>query len=173
MFRATAQSLQAGVSLLSRRMLSNFEPPYLELLKPPLPVYEDRINIQLKGYDFVVLEQQARKVVKLAKLLNISVTEAFATPLQALEVSTFVPQSTVVDKTFKLNIYERNVQVELLSGVSIGLLLDLVQKNLAVGVSVSVHKHLPEHEEIRYVPDLELESLQQQLEEIKKESSKN
>ncbi|XP_022650424.1 39S ribosomal protein L48, mitochondrial-like [Varroa jacobsoni] len=168
MHRVALVSLRSSAKFAPiRRNVGNFEPPYLKLLKPPTPVHEGLLNIQLKGYDFVVLEQQTRRIEKLAALLNVSVTETWATPLQAFELHTFNPQSTVVDKTYKLNIYERNVQLEMLPGIIAGMLIDLIQKNLAAGVSVSIHKHLPEHTEVREIPDLELESLERQLEEIK------
>ncbi|XP_029836128.1 39S ribosomal protein L48, mitochondrial [Ixodes scapularis] len=154
-------------SLWSRRMIMKYhEPEYLQYLKPPLPVYDGLVNVQLKGYDFTVLENNAKKVAKIAALLGIRVSECWATPLESFAASTYKPQSTTVEDTYKLNVYERNVQVSLLSGVVAPIFLEAVQSSLAEGVRLSVHPHLPEHEEIRYVPDLELEELQRQLDEI-------
>lgn len=142
------------------------EPEYLQFLKPPLPVYEGPINVQLKGYDYTVLENNAKRVAKIASLLGIRVTECWATPLESEAVSTYKPQSTVVEETYKLNIYERNVQVSDVSGLLAPIFLEAVQSSLAEGVRLSMHQHHPEHEEIRYIPDLELEELQKQLDEI-------
>jgi large subunit ribosomal protein L48 len=53
------------------------------------------------------------------------------------------------------------------------LFTELVQAALPQGVNLSVHLHEPEHEEIRYVPDYELQQLKTQLEDYtqKKKSS--
>ncbi|XP_077559338.1 mitochondrial ribosomal protein L48 [Haemaphysalis longicornis] len=150
----------------ARSIMKYHEPEYLQYLKPPLPVYEGFVNVQLKGYDFTVLEHNAKKVVKIATMLGIRISECWATPLESVAISTYKPQSTTVDDTFKLNVYERNIQLSELSGVMAPIFLEAVQASLAEGVRLSLHKHLPEHEEIRYVPDLELEELQRQLDEI-------
>lgn len=164
MFRAALASVRArAFSTSSVRNAGNFEPPYLELLKPPLPVNPERINIQLKGYDFVVLEQQTKKVQKLVDLLDLKVREVWATPLEASDIETFQPFTTATDKTFRLNIYERNIQLDEPCCARLGILIDLIHKNLAAGVTVSLHNHQFEHEEIRHIPDLELEALEKEL----------
>ncbi|XP_003745848.2 uncharacterized protein LOC100909376, partial [Galendromus occidentalis] len=145
---------------------SSVDPDYLKLLKPPVPVHEGLINVQLKGYDFPVLERQARRVLKLVSKLNLTLSEAWPTPLRSFRVQTFKPQSTTVDKSYDLPIYERNVQIAMVPGFLLGTFIDLVQKNLAVGVTVNIHLHGPEHLEIRQIPDLELEALERQLEEL-------
>ncbi|XP_077518837.1 mitochondrial ribosomal protein L48 [Amblyomma americanum] len=150
----------------ARSIMKYHEPEYLQYLKPPLPVYEGLVNVQLKGYDFTVLEHNAKKVAKIAAMLGIKVSECWATPLESMSISTYKPQSTVVEETYNLNVYERNIQVSELSGVMAPVFVEAVQGILSEGVRLSVHRHLPEHEEIRYVPDLELEELQRQLEEI-------
>ena len=43
------------------------------------------------------------------------------------------------------------------------ILLSVLTTSLPEGVSLSVHEHLPDHEEVRYVPDLELKDLKTQL----------
>lgn len=43
------------------------------------------------------------------------------------------------------------------------VLLNVLTAALPEGVSLSVHEHEPEHEEVRYVPDLELKELKSQL----------
>ncbi|XP_049521289.1 39S ribosomal protein L48, mitochondrial-like [Dermacentor silvarum] len=165
LLQLTSRALRTPVSS-ARSIMKYHEPEYLQYLKPPLPVHEGLINVQLKGYDFTVLENNARKVAKIAAMLGIRVSECWATPLESMAISTYKPQSTTVEDTFKLNVYERNIQVSELPGVMAPIFLEAVQLSLAEGVRLSVHRHLPEHEEIRYVPDLELEELQRQLDEI-------
>uniref|UniRef100_A0A023G7C7 Putative mitochondrial ribosomal protein l48 n=1 Tax=Amblyomma triste TaxID=251400 RepID=A0A023G7C7_AMBTT len=165
LLKLTKRALKTEV-FSSRSIMKYHEPEYLQYLKPPMPVYEGLINVQLKGYDFTVLENCAKKVAKMASMLGIKVSECWATPLESMSISTYKPQSTIVEDTYKLNVYERNIQVSELSGVMAPIFVEAIQASLAEGVRLSVHRHLPEHEEIRYVPDLELEELQRQLDEI-------
>lgn len=151
----------------TRGIMKYHEPEYLQYLKSPVPVYDYPINVQLKGYDFTVLEFSVKQIVKIASLLGVKVAECWATPHESAVVSTYKPQSTTVEETYKLNVYERNVQVTQLSGVTAPIFLEAIQAQLSPGVRLSVHKHDLEHEEIRYIPDLELEDLQKQLDEIK------
>jgi hypothetical protein len=51
------------------------------------------------------------------------------------------------------------------------MLFSLIRRTLPPGVKLSIHPHLPEHEEIRLVPDLELLDLKAQLEEYQKSKS--
>jgi large subunit ribosomal protein L48 len=41
--------------IVFRHYSSVYEPEYLDSLKPDIPEYEE-INVQIKGYDFAVLE---------------------------------------------------------------------------------------------------------------------
>lgn len=41
---------------------------------------------------------------------------------------------------------------------------EMLQAALPQGVTLNIHEHQPEHEEIRYVPDYELNQLKNQLE---------
>uniref|UniRef100_V5IF99 Uncharacterized protein n=1 Tax=Ixodes ricinus TaxID=34613 RepID=V5IF99_IXORI len=83
-------------SVRSRRMIMKYhEPEYLQYLKPPLPVYDGLVNVQLKGYDFTVLENNARKVAKIAALFgNSGLRIVRATPLGVRShASTYKPQT--------------------------------------------------------------------------------
>lgn len=46
------------------------------------------------------------------------------------------------------------------------MLLRLLQASLPQGVTLNVHEHLEEYEEVRYVPDKELIELKTQLESM-------
>lgn len=143
------------------------EPEYLQYLKPPVPVHGYPINVQLKGYDYTVLEFSVKQILKIASLLGTRVSEVWATPLESASISTYKPQSTNIEENYKLNTYERNVQVKDLHGIMAPIFFEAIQSVLGPGVRLSIHQHTPEHEEVRYIPDLELEALQKQLDEIK------
>lgn len=76
-----------------------------------------------------------------------------------------MPDKDLVETSYKVNVYERNVQFEHLTSKSAALLLQAVQSAKPVGTWFSLHRHTPEHDEIRYIPDLQLANLEKELEE--------
>ncbi|KAK7874421.1 hypothetical protein R5R35_001516 [Gryllus longicercus] len=147
----------------SYRRYGIYEPDYLEAMKSKIPLY-NTLNIQMRGYDFPVLENYQRFIHKIANCLDIDVEDGWATPGQKLKVQRFKPQSTVVDSEYHLTIYERNIQVTDLESTALPLLLQCVAGSLPEGVKLKIHEHQPEHEETRYVPDHELLTLKSELE---------
>ncbi|XP_026315631.1 uncharacterized protein LOC113226995 [Hyposmocoma kahamanoa] len=142
-----------------------YEPDYLISMEPDEPVY-DCLNLQLKGYDFALLESAQSQIHRYADVMGIQVEECWATPAQKLKVQRFKPGGTAVDAEYHLNIYERNVQVVDVPGWALGSLLRVSRAILPEGCILNVHEHTPDHEEIRYVPDNQLIELQQQLEDM-------
>lgn len=134
-------------------------------MKPEIPVY-DEVNVQIKGYDYPILESFQRYVHKLAASLEIESDESWALPAQKLEISRTEPNSSIVDTTYHLSIYERNVQVVDVPSNIMSIFIEAVQTALPEGVNLEVHVHTKEHEEARYVPDLELKELEKTLEEM-------
>jgi large subunit ribosomal protein L48 len=55
---------------------SIYDPPYLEAMKPKIPIY-DTLNVQMKGYDFVLLENYQKMVYKIAKMMDINVEDGY------------------------------------------------------------------------------------------------
>lgn len=147
------------------RNYSLYEPDYLDALKPQIPVY-DAINIQIKGYDFPVLEHYQKFIHSVSENMNIEVEDGWALPAQTQTVQRLKPRSTVIDAEYKLSIYERNVQIVDVPSTTLAILLNILRATLPEGVSLSVHEHTPEQEEIRYVPDQELMELKSQLEAL-------
>jgi len=141
------------------------EPDYIKFTKPQVPVY-DLLNIQIKSYDFTVLEHYAKYVHKIALNMNFEVVDAWATPHQASKVTNTDPGTTKIVHEYSVNTYERNLQISDLPAYCTGLFFELIQTALPTGVSVNVHPHQPQHTEIRYIPDFELLALKDQLTEI-------
>lgn len=48
----------------------------------------------------------------------------------------------------------------------LSLLIEVIEDSLPAGVKASIHKHTDEHEVIRYIPDNELKTLKDQLDEM-------
>lgn len=144
---------------------SIYEPDYLSSLGPQQPVY-DLLNIQLKSYDFTVLEHYQKYVHKTANNMGLDVTDSWATPAQTFQIKTFKPQSTVISESYKLNMYERNVQISEFPCSLTPIFFEVLHNSLPEGVRLNIHPHEEADDEIRYIPDLELNELKAQLEDM-------
>lgn len=73
---ASLQSFKTNKICVStvRRYGSVYEPDYLDMLKPDIPEYEE-VNIQIKGYDFAVLESFQKFVHTIAENMDIEVSD--------------------------------------------------------------------------------------------------
>ncbi|XP_075233545.1 mitochondrial ribosomal protein L48 [Lycorma delicatula] len=155
--------------LMSGRQLKSystkFDPPYLDAMRPKVPVYEV-INVQIKGYDFALVESYQSLVHNIAKTMELDVADSWATPATTTKVNKFKPLSTVVDSEFNLTLYERNVQVLDLPSSTAAVLVELLHSCLPQGLTVTLHAHTDEHEDIRYVPAYELDELKSQLDSL-------
>ncbi|CAG9135252.1 unnamed protein product [Plutella xylostella] len=141
------------------------EPDYLISMEPDEPVH-DCLNLQLKGYDYTLLEACQSQIHRYCEVMGLTVDECWATPAQQLKVQRYKPRGTVVDAEYHLHVYERNVQVSDVPAWALGTLIRLARASLPEGCALSVHDHTVEHEEVRYVPDNQLIDLKQQLEDM-------
>nr|SVE84060.1 EOG090X0MUO [Daphnia pulex] len=150
--------------MFSRGLRSNFpaEPEYLDIQGPQVPLYEP-LNVQIKSYDYTVLETFSSYIHKTAENLEIEVEDCWATPCQKYKIQTFKPFSTQVDNQYNLNLYERNVQVVDLPTTKAPLFFHVIQAALPEGVRMNVKLHDDTDELLRYVPDLELTQLKSEL----------
>ncbi|NP_001153816.1 mitochondrial ribosomal protein L48 [Acyrthosiphon pisum] len=144
---------------------SIYEPEYLDLLKPDIPEYEE-VNIQIKGYDFAILESFQKLVHTIAENMDLEVSDGWALPPQTINVKRLVPNSENVEAQYTLNVYERNIQVVDIPTTKLSLLIEVIEDSLPAGVKASIHKHTDEHEILKYIPDNELKTLKNQLEEM-------
>nr|CAD7570476.1 unnamed protein product [Timema californicum] len=153
------------------RQYGIYEPDYLEKLKPNIPIY-DTLNVQIKGYDYPVIEHYQKFVHHVAESMGIDVEDSWAVPPQHLNIQKYKPQSTLVDAEYKLYVYERNVQVVDLPSTVAPVFLEVIQAALPEGVSLSVHEHTQEQEELRYIPDSQLLELKTELDTLGGPSTK-
>lgn len=79
-------------------------------MKPKYPLY-DTINIQLKGYDYPILESYQKLLHNLLKNMDVNVEDCWAIPAQEFVINTYKPKSEEVNAGYKLKIYERNIQM--------------------------------------------------------------
>jgi len=126
----------------------------------------DLVNFQLTGYDFPVLEEFGKYVHHSAERFGLEVEDAWGTPSKHLKVTRLKAESTVVEAEYKLQVYERNIQVANAASTVLPLFMDAMQSSLPAGVTLRVYPHFNVYTEVRYIPDLELKQLKSQVEEM-------
>jgi len=146
----------------SRPSLKTFEPDYLDAAGPQVPVYPP-INIQVKGYNFDVLESLQSWIHNLAENMGIEVEDAWATPAKTYTMTTFMEGGIRPKDNYDVILYERNVQVVGLRSVEAPLLVDSVRRALPEGVTLSLHEHVVEMAEERWIADPFIDSLRTEL----------
>jgi len=148
-----------------------FEPDYLDTSGPVIPTYPP-LNIQIKGYNFDVLESLQSYIHNLAENMGIDVDNAWATPAKTYQLTTFVEGGTRPKDTYNLNLYERNVQVVGLRSVDAPILIDTIRIALPEGVILNVHEHTREMAEERWIADPFIDSLRTELDAAADEKEK-
>ncbi|CAM1328577.1 MRPL48 (predicted) [Pycnogonum litorale] len=162
-------SCESGSRILKRSIGTlQIEPPYLAKLEPEIPSFK-LTNIQLRGYDLVVLERFGKYAKNVVEKMDLEVESFWATPKQSLSVKLMKPNSNIVKQTYDLSLYERNIQLVNLPSTKVPVLINVIESLLPPGVKLTIHEHQPEHLEIRYLPDLMLEELEEELQNIGKD----
>ncbi|XP_019888939.1 probable 28S ribosomal protein S10, mitochondrial isoform X2 [Ooceraea biroi] len=155
--------------VLSAKMYTGklYEPDYLETGKSKVPMLPS-INIQIKGYDYPVLESYQALMYKLANAMQIDVDDSWALPAQVFKIEKFKTRTTVIETKYDLKIFERNMQVSEISTAKCSVLIRVLEAALPQGVTLNVDVFDPALEKKRYVPDKELLDLKSTLENLKK-----
>ncbi|CAD7000059.1 unnamed protein product [Ceratitis capitata] len=128
--------------------------------------YITHVNVQIKGYDFPILESYQRYLHSVAEYLDIDVSDCYALPPQATQVQRLRPNSAVVEAEYRLTVYERNLQINDVDAPVYPVFLRIAQAALPEGVHLCVQEHSDEFEERRYVPDRDLLDLKAELERM-------
>merc|ERR1712142_496440 len=164
-FRSFGQIASCALVHTSAVNRKTFEPNYLDAagLTPPA---HPKVNIQLKGFDFDVLESYQSYVHNMAENIGIDVGESWATPCESFKAHTYAAQSTKVNNTYTLNVFERNVQLDNVLSTDLPVLIDVLRKTLPEGASLSVHEHADQDYEARFIPDPLINSLRDELQVI-------
>lgn len=153
-------------NILCRRY-ALYEPDYLEALKPKVPIYPI-LNVQITGYIYPVLESYQSFIHRVAKIMDIDVDDSWALPAKELKIQRYKPRSTIVVAEYKLNIYERNIQLADITATQCPLLIRILETTLPEGVNLNVSIFDPDRELKRYVPDKLLLTMKTQLQDLKK-----
>lgn len=142
------------------------EPAYLADLKPKVGYYE-LLNLQLRGYDFVVLEKYQSYLHKMMTKMNIKVVKAWSAPHQELQMQLLGDRNTSIEQEYRLKIYERNIQMKDALVTKLPLLIDIINITSPPGVSFSIDRHTEAEDDRLCFKDSILENLKAELEELK------
>lgn len=166
----TRKDLEASKSVqmdyVSNTELKYYDPPYLAR-EAPFPNY-NLLNINIKGYDYSVLDPYFKYIEKLCTLMNVEVVDAYKMPSRNLKIKTYQPFSSNLDKEYALNMYHRVVRIKNLKSTLAPILFETIQLNLPQGVQLGISVPTREEDEFRYVPDIELQELRKSLEDMSK-----
>ncbi|XP_018337606.1 PREDICTED: uncharacterized protein LOC108745766 isoform X2 [Trachymyrmex septentrionalis] len=165
---------QIGQRLLATKTLSAkfytgslYEPDYLETGKSEFPLLPT-INIQIKGYDYPVLECYQSFIHKLADVIQIDIDNSWPLAPQEFMIQKHKTGTTTIVSKYYLKIYERNIQMSEVSSVKCSVLIRALEAALPQGVTLNINIYDPTLEEKRYVPDKALIDLKSTLDTLKK-----
>ncbi|XP_011694720.1 PREDICTED: uncharacterized protein LOC105454071 [Wasmannia auropunctata] len=145
---------------------SLYEPDYLETGKSKFPLLP-MINVQIRGYDYPVLECYQSFVHKVADIIQIDVDNGWPLPPQEFKIQKYKTGTTAIVSEYSLKVYERNIQMSEVSCVKCSVLIRVLEAALPQGVSLNVNIYDPVVEGKRYIPDKELIDLKSTLETLK------
>ncbi|XP_072745615.1 large ribosomal subunit protein mL48 [Anoplolepis gracilipes] len=145
---------------------SLYEPDYLETGKSIFPLLP-KINVQIKGYDYSVLESYQCFMNKLADIMQIDVENSWALPPQEWKIHKYKTGTTAIISEYNFKIYERHTQMLEISSIKCSTLIRTLEASLPQGVTLNVDIFDPATEKKRYVPDKALLDLKSTLDTLK------
>lgn len=125
------------------------------------------VDLQLKAFDYAILEKYQSYLHKTMRKMDFQVIRTWSTPYQELELEALIDKSAAIDSSTKIKIYERNIQVKDPQLHRLPLLIDIVHLTSPSGVSFNVIKHTAQEEDRIHFRDSVLESLKEELQELK------
>lgn len=149
-------------SALSTRFSSLYEPDYLQTGKSKFPLLST-LNIQIKSYNYPVLESYQAFIHKLANIIQIDIDDCWALPSQEFKILRYKTRTTAIASEYNLKLYERDIQMSEVSAIKCSILIRILETVLPQGVNLNVDIFEPALEKKRYIPDKELLDLKSTL----------
>lgn len=146
------------------RSYSMFEPDGLDD-PPEIPEYP-RLSIRMEGYDFVPLESFSKFVHNMASGMGVK-AEAIMAPCSSTKITNYKLFSINVENTYDMDRYVRVVHVDKLQSTMAPLLFEVLQQNLPEGVDMTVSETTQEEIDFLYVPNLMLEDLKTEMQDLR------
>lgn len=155
-----------GYATVGCRVEGIHEPAYLEELKPKVGYY-DLINVNLQGYDYVVLEKYQSYLHKTMKKLDMNVTRAWAAPHQELQLEILGKETSAIETAYKIKIYKRTLQTKNALVTKLPILIDIMSSTSPPGVFFNLDRHSDADDDQLYFKDSVLEKAKEELEELR------
>lgn len=146
---------------------SLFEPDYLKTGQSKFPLLP-MINIQIRGYDYSVLESYQTFMHKLADSMQIDVEDSWPLPHQEFKIQRFKAGTAAILSEYNLKIYVRHMQLSEISSIKCSVLIRALEAALPQGVTLNIDLYDPAMEKKRYVPDKQLIDLKSSLDEYRR-----
>lgn len=109
---------------------------------------------------------------RLGNNLGINIKKCWPSPNTTKKIETLKHESIVVESTYQIDLYERNIQIEKISANLMCLLVDIVHRSLPAGVYLSIHEHNHfQHEYSRFIPDHDLAEYKKELNLLRKNTT--
>ncbi|XP_062618245.1 large ribosomal subunit protein mL48-like [Saccostrea cucullata] len=147
------------------KLFGVWEPDGLD--EPKVGEYK-KIDIQLTGYDFVVLESFCKFVKSVRYTMDLDM-KTVTIPPRSLNIKTYHTHSTKVQEAFNLKRYERKLRFENVSCTKFPIFLEVLRKHLPEGVDLQIMEFSKEMEDSRYIPSDEKLHLLARLASLEKE----
>lgn len=139
----------------------------LPVRKRALVGFYELVNLQLKGYDFVVLEKYQSYLHRTMQKMDFKVVNAWSAPHQDLLIENLADRSTAIEHSNKIKIYERNIQMKEALVTKLPLLIDIIHMTMPPGVSFNIRRHSTEDGDRIYFKDSVLEKYREELQELR------
>ncbi|KAI6232726.1 39S ribosomal protein L48, mitochondrial [Aphelenchoides fujianensis] len=143
----------------------------IDLYEPKLkarrefPDYEV-VNVRLQGHDYSPLEKFQSYVHKMAKRFDFEVVDSYAVTAQSERIVTYKPASTVVDSELDLKLFDRWVRLRQVPTVRLPIFAQLLRTHAPPGVRITIKEHEKADEDYRYIPDMNLKKVQNELKSL-------
>ncbi|XP_012523221.1 uncharacterized protein LOC105829113 [Monomorium pharaonis] len=164
------RSLATKISSAKFYTGSLYEPDYLQTGKSKIPLLPV-INIQIKGYNYPILESYQSFIHKLANIIQIDVENSWPLPPQEFKIQRYKTGTTKIVSEYNLKIYERNTQMSEVSTLKCSILIRALEAALPQGVTLNVDTFDPVLESKRFIPDKDLMDLKSMLDTMNKPKS--
>lgn len=139
------------------------EPAYLEELRPKTGYY-DKLNLQLKGYDFTVLEKYQSYLHRVMNGMKFNVINAYSGPHHDIQLDILAHRSTAINQTHKLKLYERNIMMKSALTTKLNILIDYIHATSPPGVTFTISEDVDD--KYLYFKDSVLEKYKEELREL-------
>ncbi|XP_056156852.1 39S ribosomal protein L48, mitochondrial [Lampris incognitus] len=121
------------------------------------------LNVQVSGYDMVVVEHYSQYIHNLSNRLGIKVGDSYALPTKSTEIMLMQEQGTKLYVEGVLKTHERVVQLNNLNTTLCPIFIDILLQNQPEGVQLSVKEHTEVDYHARFKARPELEGLLVQM----------